>query len=103
MHASVLRIEAEPSAIRNRSPLNQVVQSSGIYREPVQISAVTSVRFSPVHVLSLLCRKLNKSLEVSFLTRRVSLELRAQFFALILDHHIQAAHELREFGFTRII
>lgn len=52
MHASLLRIEAEASAIRNRSPLNQVVQSSGIYREPVQISAVTSVQF----VLYMCCR-----------------------------------------------
>jgi len=40
---------------------------------------------------------------VSFVTPRASLKLRAQFFALILDHHIQAAHELRESGFTRII
>jgi len=103
MHASVLRSEAEASAVRNRSRLNQVVLSSGIYREPVQTSAVNICSVSPVHVLSFLCWKLNKSLEVSFVTRRASLKPRAQFFALILDHHIQAAHELREFGFTRII
>ena len=52
VHASVLTIEAEASAIRNRSPLNQVVLSSGIYRETVQTSAVTSVQF----LLYMCCR-----------------------------------------------
>jgi len=52
MHASVLTIEAEASAVRNGSPLNQVVLSSGIYREPVQTSGVTSVQF----LLYMCCR-----------------------------------------------
>jgi hypothetical protein len=52
MHASVLTIEAEASAIRNRSALNQVVLSIGIYREPAQTSAVTSVQF----LLYMCCR-----------------------------------------------
>ena len=52
MHASVPTIEAEASAIRNRSALNQVVLSIGIYREPAQTSAATSVQF----LLYMCCR-----------------------------------------------